>query len=283
MVEIHASQIAVYKTCPRMYRFRYVDRLVPKVESEKLVLGKGGHRALQAYYSGQDALATYDAWAEEQLARFSSVAWSDELAKIEDQLSLGRKLITYYVEWARRNDGFRVLSAEQQFRVPVWSPKGKKVPGVWHAGTYDGIAEDVYGNLWLLEHKFYNYFPSETELRLNEQAGYYLLAAVQLFPDRAVRGVIYTVIRKANPDRAKDDVVRRWWVQRNEHEIAALRDRLYYAYRAIAGDKVWAPSPGFHCTWQCAYTRLCLAEDDGSDTEELVDVFYTTEEEGVAA
>lgn len=279
MLEIHASQISTYKTCPRMYRYQYVDRLVPKVESEKLILGKGGHAALQAHYSGQDAVAAYDAWAQEQLGRFSAVAWPDELEKIESQLALGRKLVAYYVEWAKRNDGFRVLSAEQQFRVPVWSPKGRKVKGVWHAGTYDGVAEDVYGNLWLLEHKFYNRFPTETELRLNEQAGYYLLAATQLFPDRTVRGVIYTVIRKTNPDRAKDDVVRRWWVQRNGRELVALRNRLYHAYRAVTTDRTWMPSPGFHCTWQCAYTRLCLAEDDGSDVQELVDAFYNREEE----
>lgn len=48
-VEIHASQISAYQTCPRMYRYQYVERLVPRVTSPKLFIGRGCHEGLAAY------------------------------------------------------------------------------------------------------------------------------------------------------------------------------------------------------------------------------------------
>lgn len=273
--EIHASEISTYKTCPRMYRYTYVKSLVPKTPSDKLFVGTGVHKGLAAYYSGEDPIAVYNNWLTAEIERLSQDAWPDQLRELEEKGALGAKLLEAYVKWAQANDSFEVIAVEQPFSVPIWTPKGRKSPGVRHVGTFDGIVRDIYGKIWLMEHKTYSQFPNETVLRLDEQAGYYLLAASQLFPNDTVTGVIYNVIRKTNPDRAKSDIIRRYTVIRNYHELSELKKRLYYAYRAIATDKICAPSPGFHCSWKCGYTSLCVAEEDGSDVKALIDALYT--------
>ncbi|WP_026487666.1 PD-(D/E)XK nuclease family protein [Caldanaerobius polysaccharolyticus] len=275
--ELHASQITTYQTCPRMYRYQYVEHLVPKVTSPKLFLGRAGHAALAAYYSGKDALAAYEADINQQLAQIEPYASPEEWDEFQSQAELGRKLIEAYVPWARANDTFRVLAVEQSFVVPIWGEK-RRISNAYYVGTFDGIAEDIYGNIWLMEHKFYKSVVSETVLRLDSQAGYYLMAASQLYPDRKVVGVIYTIIRKVDPVRARGGIIHRTRVLRNQHEIEGLRYRLYRIYRQIKTDKLFIPAPGFHCGWKCPYRELCVAEEDGSDVEGIKDMLFTTGE-----
>ena len=276
-MEIHASQINTYQTCPRMYRYQYVEQLVPKVTSPKLFIGRACHAALAAHYRGEDALVAYESDVQEQLARIEPYADDKQWEELLDQATLGKKLIEAYIPWAREKDTFRVIAVEQPFAVPVWGEK-RRIRSAFQVGTFDGIAEDVYGNIWLLEHKFYKSVPSETVLRLDSQAGYYLLAASQLYPDRKVVGVIYTIVRKVDPTKAKSSVVHRTKVLRNGFEIENLRRRLYHIYRQIITDKLYIPSPGFHCGWKCPYRELCIAEEDGSDVEGIKDMLFTVGE-----
>jgi len=260
-----------------MYRYQYVEQLVPKVTSPKLFIGRACHAALAAHYRGEDALVAYESDVQEQLARIEPYADDKQWEELLDQATLGKKLIEAYIPWAREKDTFRVIAVEQPFAVPVWGEK-RRIRSAFQVGTFDGIAEDVYGNIWLLEHKFYKSVPSETVLRLDSQAGYYLLAASQLYPDRKVVGVIYTIVRKVDPAKAKSSIVHRTKVLRNGFEIENLRRRLYHIYRQIIIDKLYIPSPGFHCGWKCPYRELCIAEEDGSDVEGIKDMLFTVGE-----
>lgn len=284
MRELHASQITTYSVCPRMYRYQYVDRLIPKVTDHKLFLGTGVHQALAAYYEDDRrdadlAMRVYEAWVDVQMSEHRADMTPEVEEQFQKDAELGRKMLANYFPWARANDAFEVLAVEQPFAVPIWTPRGKPLRGVRQVGRFDGIARDIYGHLWLMEHKTYSQVPSESELRLDAQAGYYLVAAQQLFPDNPVVGVIYTILRKVDPARAKGDVIYRTRVMRNEHELEQLRNRLYVMYKRITSDKYFPPTPGMHCGWRCSYRQLCIAEEDGSDVMELINAFYETKNE----
>lgn len=289
--EVHGSAISSYKTCPRMYYYNYVEGLIPKTESAKLSLGRGVHQALAAYYaalgremSEKAARAAYDEWAKEMEAvlAMSAIAADDEAAK---NIALGGAMLDEYLKFAAQNDDFFPYlvdgkpAIEVSFRAPVWSPTGQRVRGVWHVGTFDGVVQDSRGRLWLLEHKTAKDFPAELSLRLDEQVGFYLLAALQLFGTQPA-GVIYNVIRKVDPKRAKTDTVKRWRLVRSGHELFAMRDRLYHAVSTIRRDKVFMPSPGFHCVWKCAYTTLCECDHDGTDATPLKEHFFVKTPDG---
>lgn len=281
---LHASEITTYSVCPRMYRYTYVDRYAPKVTNHKLFLGSGVHAGLAAYYSDpwrspQVGLDAYTKWVSKKMEEMLPDMTPEEQEQFDADARLGAKMLSAYFDWARAHDTFEVVTVEQEFETPVWKPNGKPARGIRHKGTFDGIARDVYGRLWLMEHKTYSQVPSESELRLDAQAGYYLVAAQQLFPNESVQGVIYTILRKVDPERAKSSIVHRSMVLRNQHEIDHLRERLYLMYRRITEDKHYLPTPGFHCGWRCAYRQLCIAEEDGSDVNELIAAFYTVQKE----
>jgi len=276
--EIHASQISSYQICPRMFRYQYVDKIVPKVTDPKLFIGRACHAGLAGHYSGRDALEAYEEDIRNQLEAMAPYVDSEQMARFDEQIELGRKLIQTFVSWAKEKDSFRAIAVEQSFAIPIFRPDGKRVRNAHLVGTFDGIAEDVYGNIWLLEHKTYKSTPSETVLRLDGQAGYYLLAASYLYPNRRVVGVIYTILRKVDPARAKSSVVERYMVMRNPHELAGLQKRLFYIHQQIAKDNLYIPAPGFHCGWRCPYRQLCIAEEDGSDVGGIKDMLFTTGE-----
>lgn len=280
MRELHVSEITAYNACPRMYKYSYVDNLVPKVNDRKLFLGSGVHKALEAYYSGKDALVAYEEWTKTELEKMAENMTPDDLTQFDEVIAMGRRLVEYYVPWAKANDTFEVVAAEQEFAVPIWAPDGP-VKDAAHVGRFDGIARDIYGGLWLMEHKTYTQIPSESALRLDPQAGYYLVAAQQLFPNEEVKGVIYTIIRKVDPNRARGEIVHRYRVLRNGHELERLRHRLYQMYKIITSDTEFIPTPGMHCNWMCRYRQLCIAEEDGSDVGALKDAFYTVREREV--
>jgi len=113
--EIHVSEITDFKTCPRLYRYRHVEGLVPILRDPKLTLGTGMHVGLAAYYTGRDAIAYYDAWAEMTLAEMGENA-TDETV---EQVALGVKLLKAYIEYAAENDDFKPITIEQTYSVPV--------------------------------------------------------------------------------------------------------------------------------------------------------------------
>lgn len=284
MNEIHASQITTYQTCPRMYRYRYIEKLVPKVTSPKLFLGRAGHTGLAAYYQTGKKEAALEAYRADIQAQLNQIASEVDLTKWEEfqqQAALGEKLVDYYVDWAQKNDFFRAIAVEQPFEVPIFTPDDKELPDVKYVGTFDGIAEDVYGTLWLLEHKFYSQVPAYNVLRLDLQAGLYLMAASMLFPDRRFGGIIYNIIRKTAPEKAKNDVVVRRTVVRTYKEIELLKKRLYTIFEVMSNDVIHLPHPGLHCGWKCPYTDLCIAEEEGADEytiSSLKEMLYKEEE-----
>lgn len=283
IIEVHTSEFSTYNACPRMYFYQYKKNLVPKQQSHKLFLGTGVHKGLAVYYmeGTEAALRAYDNWAKLEMQKLEEnleAMFESVREDYEADIALGRKMLINYFKWAKMHDTFKVLSTEQPFEISIVNPDtGEVIPNAIYAGTFDGIAEDINGNIWLMEHKTYKSVPSDTELRLNLQAGLYLLAANRIFKGAKVLGVIYTILKKVDPDKAKSDCVIRKTVVRNGYEILNLERRLYNLYKRLSEDKTFIPTPGFHCGWMCPYTQLCISEEDGSDWTQLINDMYNVE------
>jgi hypothetical protein len=269
-----------------MFYYNYIEGLVPKAESVRLSVGRGVHIGLAAFYTHMTraaGCAAYEEWVEKEVPQL--MAEQADPTELEKSIELGRLMLDAYFDFAAENDSFvplevgKAKAIEASFRVPVWSPDNKRLRGVYQVGRFDGVVRAAAGRIWLLEHKTAKDFPNETYLRLDEQVGYYLLAAWQLFRVQPA-GVIYNVIRKVDPRKARTETVKRFKVLRNGHELLYMRNSLYYAIQTIKKDKVFMPSPGLHCTWRCAYTQLCVCDHDGSDTSLLKEMFYIKTADG---
>jgi len=261
-----------------MYKYKYVDNIVPRVDNPKLFLGRGVHAGIAAYYEGKDPLKAFDDWLEGAASKIPDDARPADVESIIEPVRLGRKLVGAYVDFARQNDDFEVVAIEQDFRTPVWSMNPdtcelEVVPDVFHRGRLDGVVRDKNGRLWVLEHKTCAQFTNPILLQKSEQTGYYVLACKQLF-DEPVVGTIYNLIRKVDPAKARTDMIRRELVPCNDYEVGSYINRLYNAYNRIVTDDIMDPSSGQHCTWMCPYRVLCTGEDDGSDVASVVDELF---------
>jgi len=283
--ELHVSQITDYQTCPRMYKYRYVDWLVPMQPPTKLAIGTIAHAGVAAFNRGEDPFGAVDAALTQEIARIREVAAAVgapvDTSELEKQAELVPELVQAYMDYhAANNDGIKMTHVEQPFAVPVvrkWGARWRR-SGISYVGTFDGIAEDRHGRLWVWENKFLAQFPSEITLRLDLQCGYYLMAARMLFPNREVTGIVYDVVRKVNPVKARTPVVARYMVTRNDVEVQHLMERLPFICNQIDTDKLYMPQPGLHCSWKCRYTDLCVAEEDGSGVDALKAALYVRRE-----
>lgn len=281
-VRVHVSQIAAYQTCPRMCYFAHVVGLVPKVESPKLLFGKGIHIGLAAYYdTGQRSAAVdaYRTWLLEEEHRLTELGAN--LEHLKEAAEIGELLLNAYLDYADQNDDFVTVAVEQPFVVPIWAPLGDGTlrhytfmgKPVYHEGTFDGVVRNKYGKLWLMEHKTASSFPSSQMLRVDFQVSFYMLAAQQLYEEE-VCGVVYNVIRKVHPKRARTEVIRREYVSRSAHELKVSVGHLYRATRRMLLDRTYDPTPGHHCSWKCAYWQLCLCMQDGTDYMTIANSLY---------
>lgn len=275
---IRVSQIKAYQTCPRMYYFNYVKRLTPKVENNKLLFGTGIHKGLEVFYrtgSADEAVRAFNTWLKEQEVRLQGLNADPE--HTEEAKRIGVALLQEYCIYAKQHDDFVPVAVEQTFEVPIWTPKGKASMMI-HRGTVDLIVEDKYGKLWLGEHKTARDTPSALELQLNFQASVYLLAATQLY-DRPISGVVYNILRKVDPKRAKTPVINRMLVPRTAIELANTSNQLYAWARRMLTDKDYLPSSGRHCSWMCAYSSLCQCMQDGTDYNDVAEFMYDVRKE----
>jgi len=263
-----------------MYYFQYVENLVSKAQDPKLSFGKAVHKGLATYYMTSDrvkAAQSYKTYMDEQVQKVLTVR--ELTVKDNEYITLGDVLLEAYIQFARSKDNFEPLrvkgqpTIEQQFSVPFYG-----VAGCTHDGTFDGIVRNSYGNLMLLEHKTASTFPSPLELQLNVQASMYLLAAKQLF-DEPVHGIVYNVLRKTNPKRARTPVIQRFIVGRTDAELKASGTWIARLVNTMLKDEHFDPRPGFHCTWKCAYTQLCTACQEGVDYTLLANHYYTKRKE----
>lgn len=137
---------------------------------------------------------------------------------------MGVKMMTYYKEYAAREDNFEVLVAEHDFSVPIWdfenecilkaidgredSPNHGKKLEVHSRGRMDAIWAKPSGKLGILDHKTAAKVGEDEwrKLESDEQCTSYLLAAEleANYYDLPHKGepleeVIYNVLRKAYP------------------------------------------------------------------------------------
>lgn len=161
IIPIHASDRAAFKFCRRQWGWSSPSKLnlVPRAAvhgiREALWYGEGNHYALERYYSPglkEDPVVSWQAWFDLQwgggLIHENSVKQFvdrepekvgdgvyrikglDELLPFPDEekfmmyRDLGTGMMTFYKEYAEKNDAFNVIETEHDFSVPIMQPEG---------------------------------------------------------------------------------------------------------------------------------------------------------------
>lgn len=184
------SSSNTYLMCPRKYRFRYIDHIVPRSEYMPFAFGTAGHAWLETYWTGKPcALPT--------------------LSDPFEQAKLRAMLKGYSLRWSEWLEDFvEVTGCEIEFRVPLVNPDtGAKSPAWEVCGKLDAFGrftENGTKRYLVGEHKFTSdagvgYFE---RLRIDSQISTYLMGCkANGLPEP--EGVLYDVAKKPGLDPLK--------------------------------------------------------------------------------
>lgn len=238
-IRIHTSDRLMYRRCRRKAQLasKLWRGLQPVRPNSVLWLGSGVHKGIERYYGySEDPTAVFTGWADESIAKIKKEEGllNAELDKFNETIEMGVGVLEHYKQFAKQYDDFNVYvfpdgtpAVEILFEVPILDPDGNHLHArfeqpqvgmtteqllfldangyvdipVYYGGRIDLIVEDIYGDLWIFDHKTCKTFGDWTKLQLDTQVGSYIWAIQQLVPDlnKHVRGVIYNGLKKTLP------------------------------------------------------------------------------------
>lgn len=238
-VRLSFSRIDTYRTCPRQFRYAYVDRL-PGVPSPHLSFGSSIHAALEAFYDRklpacppvEELLAAlYEAWDQ---SGFRELPRDEQLA--------------YYrhAQQVLRRFHQRVAPT---YRLPVATEAWFELPIGYEAvvvGSIDRVDVDDDGDLHVIDYKTNRKAKPRERVAGSLQLAIYALACRHLYGalprtvslDFVVPGVVVSVdLDELDLDAARQAVL---------DTAAAVRAAVYH------------PTPNRLCDW-CDFRSICPA------------------------
>lgn len=181
------SSLKVFRQCPQLYRYKYIERLKIHAVGRPLKFGSWMHELLEWHHSGDDWTIKH----HELTMQFNRLM--DEEKEYygdlpHDCAALMRSYIWYY-----RDDPWKVIKTE--FTIEFELPNG-----VIYRGRVDALAETQFG-LHIVDHKNHARLPDLGDQLLDSQSAMYLWTMLKKKYD--VEGFIWNYLVTQAPAKPK--------------------------------------------------------------------------------
>lgn len=319
-MRISVTERQTYKRCRRKWSYQSYNRqsLSPVLNAPALDLGTLVHSVLADWTAdpAADPIPLYQAQSREYfqnlialyIERIGCAPSIAELQPTMEAITLGLSMITNYkAQWhTPLPPGFSLVQNELSLV--------QAVPGTEHCRcgnldedtervcfdcptsccteplvhelecTFDGIAADDRGDLYIIERKTFSRTPSIDELDNNDQFLAYQWAATQAFSQNIV-GVAYDgLLKKPKPSGVHstlDKLFLRRVLLRNQAELHEFGQQIAQELNEMANPatpiyKTVPPVQGCQ-RWECTYMDLCHATSKGYPTTDLLKMFVKSD------
>jgi putative RecB family exonuclease len=250
-MHLSASQLTCYASCPRKYRYRYVDHREPETRSRALALGTAFHGALDVYFgarrrgeqlSGEEVK---DVFETDLRTLFDVQGHPLTAEEIEEAVAEGRGLLDAFLAECAELPAVRT---ELEFKLE----RGEGARPL--VGFFDLVLED--GTIVELKTAARRY--SDLDLRTNLQFAAYRWAGSEL----GASGVRIIAVTKTKVPK----------VQTVELGVATEHQGRWFLRVARDVEKAiesgaFPPSPGPMCGG-CEYAQACADETGEGDASE---------------
>lgn len=224
---IRTSDRGTFRSCRQEWDWssKIRNNLEPRARYQPFEDGTVWHAAMETYYNPETwhLLGTDKEYMVHAFTRKSLLIEQDKIVKeatnlyeedilpderleeYDERYKMLSAMLEHYFTWAPTVDNFKPVKIEIEFEVPIIDPKGYAMLcechgwPVFYQGRLDGIAEDIYGNYWILEHKTTGQMGDTAWLDLDAQCGSYAWAMREL--GLLVKGIYYTQALKAAPKK----------------------------------------------------------------------------------
>lgn len=292
---ISNSEIQTFKRCRRKWYLSYYLRLGTRPENSSMAgvmhLGTRVHYALEAKYGhGKDPLKYEQEIYERDRLIVVDRGDERELKDFDGDHAYAQRMIEGYLQWIEEegvDDGYEVIGAEQEVRVP------SGIPGVDLRGKLDlRMRRRTDGRRVFVDHKTAGSVELPT-LEINEQFRMYGLLE-RLLPRQPGEshafcdgGIINVLKRVKRTFQAKPPFYKRHEIRFNNQQLRTMWTRVHAVILNIleirtALDKgtdhhaVVYPTPSGDCSWDCPFLKVCPLFDDGSRVEAALEQHYVT-------
>ena len=213
------SELQTAKDCLQKWQWRYGFGYRKHRIGPSTLFGSAIHRALEIYYVGrhektsrreilkEGKLAIYAIFDKYIINHYADLENADAW---NEQKALCEQVFQNYVDHYWDFDFFPAVEpvsgrplVEMEFRVPVFTPAGRRSSRFVMGGKVDAIVMHE-GEYWVLEHKTRDSISESSfdRLLLDQQTRSYCHNA-QIYLGVPVAGVIYNIIRRRTPGEAK--------------------------------------------------------------------------------
>lgn len=242
------SRIATYESCPRQYKFRYIDRIPRDEESIEAFLGSRVHETLHRLYQELQAdthlslpeLLNYYEWQWQQ-------RWHDQVRIVKQDYSIEhyrqfgqRCLVNYYRANAPFDQGQTVglehrvtssLDSEGQYRIQ---------------GYIDRLVSVGPGHYEIHDYKTSGRLPVQDAIDGDRQLALYQLGVEGMLPDAREVELVWHYLAFGRELRSR----------RSVESLGELRTRTIALIDRIEADAEFTPVKSSLCHW-CAYQDIC--------------------------
>lgn len=238
---LSVSQVTTYLTCPRKYRFRYVDRLEPERVSIDLVFGRAVHSAL-AWFVEEGASAEHELLARTFRADFQAERMVPRVDYDEKDpaalAALGESLVRAAAPVVRE---LRPKAAETKVEVELVEPHTGRGLGIPLLGYVDLVLEDGLGEIKTASRKTgpSNYLFQLAAYRYAWRRQHQVVPRFQLVELVKTKAPSVVVLEVNVTDRDE-----RWFLEVASAVLDSLRREAFH------------PIPNYLCS-RCEYRRTC--------------------------
>jgi len=256
------SRLSAFETCPRKYRFRYVDGIDLGRESIESFTGTLVHDALEWLHTevragrAPDAPAVAARFREQWLARWhADVAIVRESDTPEGFQQMGLRCLAAYHRRYEPFDRGEVVGLELKLQVPLDAEQRH-----WIMGFADRVTRLGPGVYEIRDYKTGRWVPPQHELDRDRQLALYQMALPRLFPDAREVVLVWNYLQKdlecsSRRTPAQIETLR-------AATLALVLEILDLGVRAAAdagrSDALFPTRESRLCDW-CEYRAICPA------------------------
>ena len=253
------SRISTYESCPRQYKFRYVDRIPSDEESIEAFLGSRVHEALARLYRdlqpgkllGLADLLSYYEWQWQR-------HWHDQVRIVKQDYSIehyrrfGERCLENYYQAHKPFDRGQTLGLEHRVTSSLDADGRYRIQGY-----IDRLVSTGSGRYEIHDYKTSGRLPVQGEIDADRQLALYQLGVERVWPDVEQVELVWHYLAFSKELRSR----------RTPEALDKLKTTTIALIDRIESDIEFRPIKTNLCHW-CAYQNICPAWKDGPVTTE---------------
>lgn len=252
------SRISTYESCPRQYKFRYVDRIPSDEESIEAFLGSRVHEALARLYRDLQlgkllGLADLLSYFDRQWQRH----WHDQVRIVKQDYSIehyrrfGERCLENYYQAHKPFDRGQTLGLEHRVTSSLDADGRYRIQGY-----IDRLVSTGLGRYEIHDYKTSGRLPLQGEIDADRQLALYQLGVERVWPDVEQVELVWHYLAFGKELRSR----------RTPEALGKLKAATIALIDRIETDTEFRPIKTNLCYW-CAYQNICPVWTDHPVTD----------------